>query len=326
MRPSNLSFMRIVFFSLFIGFTLSAFAQTYPDKTVRLIVPFPPGGATDVVARALSAKLSPNWKQQLIVENKPGAGGNIGADLVAKSSSDGYTILLSSPAEVAINPSLYSRMPYDASKDLIPVSKVASAPLVLVVNSDSPVKNMNDLVQFIKNKKGAVNFASSGTGGPQHLAGELFKSMANVSMVHIPYKGGAPAITDLLGGQVDLFFAGVPPALPHINSGRLRAIAVTTLKRSPLLPNVPTISESGFPGFNIENWQGVFVPAGTSNNIIQFLATSINTISNDKSYHETLSAQGAVPSPLPPKEFAMFVQQETQKYSKLVKESGAKAD
>jgi len=185
MRPSNLSFVRIVFFSLFIGFTLSAFAQTYPDKTVRLIVPFPPGGATDVVARALSAKLSPNWKQQLIVENKPGAGGNIGADLVAKSSSDGYTILLSSPAEVAINPSLYSRMPYDASKDLIPVSKVASAPLVLVVNSDSPVKNMSDLVQFIKNKKGAVNFASSGTGGPQHLAGELFKSMANVSMVHI---------------------------------------------------------------------------------------------------------------------------------------------
>ena len=326
MRPSNLSFVRIVFFSLFIGFTFSAFAQAYPDKPVRLIVPFPPGGATDVVARALSAKLSPNWKQQLIVENKPGAGGNIGADLVAKSSSDGYTILLSSPAEVAINPSLYSRMPYDASKDLIPVSKVASAPLVLVVNSDSPVKNMNDLVQFIKNKKGAVNFASSGTGGPQHLAGELFKSMANVSMAHIPYKGGAPAITDLLGGQVDLFFAGVPPALPHINSGRLRAIAVTTLKRSPLLPNVPTISESGFPGFNIENWQGVFVPAGTSNNIIQLLATSINTISNDKSYHETLSAQGAVPSPLPPKEFAMFVQQETQKYSKLVKESGAKAD
>ncbi len=326
MRPLNLCFFRIGLFGLLTSLAISVFAQTYPDKTVRLIVPFPPGGATDVVARALSAKLSPILKQQLIVENKPGAGGNIGADLVAKSSPDGYTILLSSPAEVAINPSLYSKMPYDASKDLVPVTKVASAPLVLVVNADSPVKNISDLLQFIKNKKGAVNFASSGTGGPQHLAGELFKSMANVTMTHIPYKGGAPAITDLLGGQVDLFFAGIPPALPHINSGRLRAIAVTTLKRSPLLPNIPTISESGFPGFNIENWQGIFVPAGTSNNTIQFLATNINSISNDKSYYETLSAQGAVPSPLPPKEFAIFVQQEIQKYSKLVKESGAKAD
>lgn len=326
MRRLNLGYLRIGLLSLLTSFTLTVFAQNYPEKPVRLIVPFPPGGATDVVARALSAKLSPIWKQQLIVENKPGAGGNIGADLVAKSSPDGYTQLLSSPAEVAINPSLYNKMPYDASKDLIPVSKVASAPLVLVVNSSSPIKNMNDLLQFIKNKKGAVNFASSGTGGPQHLAGELFKSMANVSMTHIPYKGGAPAITDLLGGQVDLFFAGIPPALPHINSGRLRAIAITTLNRSPLLPNIPTISESGFPGFNIENWQGIFVPAGTSNNVIQFLATSINSISNDKSYYEMLSAQGAVPSPLPPKEFAMFVQQETQKYSKLVKESGAKAD
>lgn len=309
-----------------IFFLHSISAQTYPDRPLRLIVPFPPGGATDVVGRGLSAKLSLTWKHQLIVENKPGAGGNIGADLVAKSAPDGYTLLLSSPAEVAINPSLYSRMPYDASKDLIPVSKVASAPLVLVVNSDSPVKTVNELVQLIKSKKGGLNFASSGSGGPQHLAGELFKSMANVFITHIPYKGGAPAITDLLGGQVDFFFAGIPPALPHINSGRLRAVAVTTLKRSPLLPNVPTISESGFPGFNIENWQGIFVPAGTPNNIIQFLATSIEKVSSDKNYYETLSSQGAVPTPMPPKEFANFVQQEVQKYSKLVKESGAKAD
>ena len=292
MRPSNLSFVRIVFFSLFIGFTLSAFAQTYPDKTVRLIVPFPPGGATDVVARALSAKLSPNWKQQLIVENKPGAGGNIGADLVAKSSSDGYTILLSSPAEVAINPSLYSRMPYDASKDLIPVSKVASAPLVLVVNSDSPVKNMSDLVQFIKNKKGAVNFASSGTGGPQHLAGELFKSMANVSMAHIPYKGGAPAITDLLGGQVDLFFAGVPPALPHINSGRLRAIAVTTLKRSPLLPNVPTIAERGLNGYEAVLRFYVMGPAKMPQLITTKLQSDFKTVVTDSTVIAELKKLG----------------------------------
>jgi tripartite-type tricarboxylate transporter receptor subunit TctC len=181
-------------------------------------------------------------------------------------------------------------------------------------------------VQLIQAKKGAVNFASSGSGGPQHLAGELFKSMANVSMTHIPYKGGAPAITDLLGGQVDLFFAGIPPALPHINSGKLRAIAVTTLKRSPLLPNIPTIAESGYPGFNIENWQGIFVPAGTSSLVIELLNKDIAAVTNEKSFYELLSNQGAVPSFMPSKEFAAFVQNEAQKYSQLVKESGAKVD
>ncbi|MBJ7379731.1 MAG: tripartite tricarboxylate transporter substrate binding protein [Polynucleobacter sp.] len=316
---------------LLLGILLAVFiqniaAQNYPNKPIKLIVPFPAGGATDVVARALSTKLSPLWKQQLIVENKPGAGGNIGADIVAKSSPDGYTLLLSSPAEVAINPSLYKQMPFDASKDLVAISKVASAPLVLVVNSQSPIKSLADLVQLIQAKKGAVNFASSGSGGPQHLAGELFKSMANVSMTHIPYKGGAPAITDLLGGQVDLFFAGIPPALPHINSGKLRAIAVTTLKRSPLLPNIPTIAESGYPGFNIENWQGIFVPAGTSSLVIELLNKDIAAVTNEKSFYELLSNQGAVPSFMPSKEFAAFVQNEAQKYSQLVKESGAKVD
>ena len=304
-----------------------AFAQpSYPDKPVKIIVPFPPGGATDVVGRALAVRLSHLWKQQVLVENKPGAGGNIGADLVAKAPADGYTLLLASPAEITINPYLYAQMPFDPSRDFMPVARVASSPLVLVVNSKSAVKNMTELLQMIKTQGSKVNYASSGSGGPQHLAGELFQLMAGVSMTHIPYKGGAPAITDLLGGQVDLFFAGIPPALPHIIAGKLRPLAVTTLKRSPLLPQVPTISESGFPGFNIENWQGIFVPKGTSNQIVDKIAADIGVIAAEKNFYELLSAQGAIPAPLMPKEFAIFVNVEAQKYSKLIKESGAKPD
>ena len=304
-----------------------ALAQSpYPDKPVKIIVPFPPGGATDVVGRALAVRLSQLWKQQVLVENKPGAGGNIGADLVAKAPADGYTLLLASPAEITINPYLYPQMPFDPSRDFIPVARVASSPLVLVVNSKSTVKNMAELLQMIKTQGSKVNYASSGSGGPQHLAGELFQLMAGVSMTHIPYKGGAPAITDLLGGQVDLFFAGIPPALPHIIAGKLRPLAVTTLKRSPLLPQVPTVSESGFPGFNIENWQGIFVPRGTNNQIVDKIAADIGVIAAEKIFYDLLSAQGAIPAPLMPKEFAIFVNAESQKYSKLIKESGAKPD
>jgi len=306
--------------------TVALAQSSYPDKPVKIIVPFPPGGATDVVGRALAVRLSQLWKQQVIVENKPGAGGNIGADLVAKAPADGYTLLLASPAEITINPYLYAQMPFDPSRDFIPVARVASSPLVLVVNSKSAVKNMPELLQMIKTQGSKVNYASSGSGGPQHLAGELFQLMAGVSMTHIPYKGGAPAITDLLGGQVDLFFAGIPPALPHIIAGKLRPLAVTTLKRSPLLPQVPTISESGFPGFNIENWQGIFVPRGTNSQIVDKIATDIGVIAAEKNFYELLSAQGAVPAPLMPKEFAVFVNAESQKYSKLIKDSGAKPD
>ena len=312
---------------LVVSYGSGAFAQSsYPDKAVKIIVPFPPGGATDVVGRALAVRLSQLWKQQVLVENKPGAGGNIGADLVAKAPADGYTLLLASPAEITINPYLYAQIPFDPSRDFIPVARVASSPLVLVVNSKSAVKNMPELLQMIKTQGSKVNYASSGSGGPQHLAGELFQLMAGVSMTHIPYKGGAPAITDLLGGQVDLFFAGIPPALPHIIAGKLRPLAVTTLKRSPLLPQVPTISESGFPGFNIENWQGIFVPRGTNSQIVDKIATDISVIAAEKNFYELLSAQGAVPATLMPKEFAVFVNAEAQKYSKLIKDSGAKPD
>jgi len=298
----------------------------YPEKPIRLIVPFPAGGATDVVARTLGIKLGQALKQPVIVENKTGAGGNIGADFVAKSPADGYTVLIASPAEVTINEFLYSKMSYDPAKDLMPVAKLASAPLVLVVNSKSPVDSVQSLVRHIKSKPSGVNFASSGTGGPQHLAGELFRLMSGTKMTHVPYKGGAPAMTDLLGGQVDLFFSGLPPALPHIQGGKLRVLGVSTVNRSALLPQVPSVAEQGFAGFNIENWQGVFVPAGTPSAVVDRLERSIAEIVNDQSFGEQLKAQGAAPAFMNSKAFADFVGSERQKYAKLVKESGAKAD
>ncbi|WP_213956652.1 MULTISPECIES: tripartite tricarboxylate transporter substrate binding protein [unclassified Variovorax] len=303
-----------------------AASAAYPDKPVRLIVAFSPGGATDVVARALGVRLGQLWGHPVVVENKTGAGGNIGADFVAKSPSNGYTLLLASPAEIAINPYLYAQLPYDPAKDLLPVSKVASAPLVLVVNAKAPSKNVKELVANIKATPAGLNYASSGTGGPQHLAGELFRLMSDTKLTHVPYKGGAPAITDLLGGQVDLFFSGLPPALPQVKAGRLRALAVTTDKPSALLPGIPTVADSGYPGFNIENWQGLFVPAGTPPAVVQAIAHGVASVAADKSFAEQLTVQGAVPDLLPPAEFAAFVRAESQKYSKLVKESGAKAD
>jgi tripartite-type tricarboxylate transporter receptor subunit TctC len=296
----------------------------FPEKTVRIVVPFAPGGATDVVARALGQRLGAIWKQQVIVENKPGAGGNIGADTVAKAAPDGYTLLLASPAEVAINQFLYKSMPYDPETDLVPVSKAASAPLVLVVHPSVPSTTLPELIDWLKSRKEGTPYASSGTGGPQHLAGESFRTMTGTNLIHVPYKGGAPAITDLLGGQVQMFFAGLPPALPHINAGKIRAIAITTTKPSPLIPGVPTV-DSVLRGFDFENWQGVFAPKGTPEAIVAQIAKDIASVA-DKSLADQLAAQGAAPAPSTPAEFAAFVQKERRKYGELVKASGAKAD
>lgn len=304
----------------------SSASAAFPEKPIRFIVPFPAGGATDVVARSLGARLSQMLKQPVIVENKTGAGGNIGADFVAKSAPDGYTVLIASPAEVAINEFLYRGMTYDPAKDLAPLAKLASSPLVLVVNSATPVDSVQGLVALIKSKPNGVNFASSGIGGPQHLAGELFRLMSGARMTHVPYKGGAPAMSDMLGAQVDLFFSGLPPALPHLQAGKLRALGVSTAQRSPLLPQVPTVAEQGFPGFDIENWQGAFVPAGTPAPVVEVLARSIGEILADKTFAQQLQAQGASPAFMDPKAFGEFVASERRKYAKLVKDSGAKVD
>ena len=299
-------------------------AHAFPEKTVRIVVPFAPGGATDVVARALAARLGPIWKQQVIVENKPGAGGNIGADTVAKAAPDGHTLLLASPAEVAITQFLYRSMPYDPERDLVPVTKAASAPLVLVVHPSVPARTLGELIEWLKAQKEGTPYASSGTGGPQHLAGESFRTMTGTHLVHVPYKGGAPAITDWLGGQVRMFFAGLPPAKPHIAAGKLRALAITTTQPSALIPDVPTVA-SMLPGFDFENWQGVFAPKGTPDAIVAQIARDIGAVA-DKALAEQLAAQGAAPAPMSPADFAAFVQKERKKYGDLVKASGAKAD
>lgn len=307
-------------------FAAAPAAFAFPDKPVRIIVPFPAGGATDVVARALALRLGQAWNQPVIVENRSGAGGNIGADAVAKSPADGHTLLLASPAEVAINQYLYASMPFDPVKDLAPVAKVASAPLVLVVQAKSPADSVQALVKNAKARGSAVNYASSGTGGPQHLAGELFRLMSGLNMTHVPYKGGAPAMNDLLGGQVEMFFSGLPPAQSHIQSGRLRALGVSTAQRSPLLPKVPTVAEQGFPGFDIENWQGVFVAGATPPAVVDQLSQAIGRIVADKAFADQLQAQGAGPAYMDAKAFGAFVTAERQKYAKLVKDAGAKAD
>src|SRR5438034_5972010 len=235
----------------------------YPTKPVRLVVPFPAGGTTDLLARAAAQKLSEAWGQQVIVDNRPGAAGNIGAELVAKAAPDGYTLLMGTVGTHAINASLYAKMPYDHVKDFAPVILVAGVPNVLVVNPSLPVHSVQELIAYAKANPGKLNFASSGSGTSIHLSGELFKVMTGVQMTHVPYKGSAPALQDLLGGQVQLMFDNLPPSLPQIKAGRLRALAVTSATRAPALPDVPTVAEAGLPGFEASSWFGVLAPAGT---------------------------------------------------------------
>ena len=302
----------------------AAGSAAFPEKPVRIVVPFPAGGATDVVARTLGQRLSQMWGQPVVIENRPGAGGNIGADLVAKAPPDGYTLLMASSAEVAINPYLYKSMPFDPARDLAPVSLVASAPLVLLVHPSVPATTVPQLIAFIKANPGTT-CANSGSGGPQHLAAEQFRLLTGTTITHVPYKGGAPAVTDLLGGQVQMFFAGLPPSLPHIRSGRLRALAVTTKDPSPLLEGVPAVSAT-VPGFDISNWQGMFAPAGTPPAVIERISADIARIAHEKAFADQLAAQGAGSAPLAPAAFGAFLDAERSKYARLVKESGAAAD
>jgi len=321
--------MKQILAAAILGCTLagSVFAQdVYPNRPVKIIAAFPPGGATDVAARALGNQLSQIWKQQVIVENRPGAGGNIGGDAVAKAAPDGYTLLMASPAEVTINQHVFPKMPYAPMRDLAPVSKVATAPLVLLVHPSVPVKSVKELIQYAKDNAGKLNYASSGTGGPQHLAAEQFKMAAGVNMTHVPYKGGAPAITDLLGGQVDLFFSGMPPALQHIKAGKLRALAVTSETRSKQLPEVPTMIEAGVPDFVVENWQGVFTTGGTPEAVIEKLNRDINSVLKTPAFVENLSAQGAEPAGGTLAQFREFVNKQDAHYAKLAKATGARAD
>jgi tripartite-type tricarboxylate transporter receptor subunit TctC len=303
-----------------------AHAQTYPNKSIRLIVPFPPGGPADILSRAIGQKLTESWGQQVVVDNRAGAGGAIGSELAAKAAPDGYTLLMGFVGTHAINPSLYSRLPYDNVKSFEPVSLVATATIILVLHPSLPAKSVKELIALAKSKPGELTFGSPGNGTPQHLAGELFNTMAGVKMTHVPFKGAVPAISDLLGGRISLVFSSAPPALPHVATGKLRALAVTSGKRSVVSPDLPTVAESGLPGFEVINWYGVLAPARTPKSIVDKLNTEIAKIMKMPDVKERLSSVGIEAFSSTPAQFASFIKDETAKWAKVVKFSGARLD
>jgi tripartite-type tricarboxylate transporter receptor subunit TctC len=304
----------------------SASAQTWPTKPIKWIVPFAPGGTTDILARTIGDKLSVTLGQPVIIENKPGAGGGLGADYVAKAAPDGYTILGGTISTNAINASLYKDLPYDPVKDFIPITLIARVPNMLVINNDVPAKNVAELIVLMKKNPGKFTFASSGNGTSQHLSGELFKSMAGVDMQHIPYKGSPPALQDVMGGSVTMTFDNITTAWTLAKSGKLRALGVTTAKRSPAAPDVPTIAEAGVTGYEIGSWQGVFAPAGTPPTIIARLNSEMVKIINMPDVKEKLLFLGAEPVGNSSEEFTVFVKAEVVKWGDVVKKSGARVD
>jgi tripartite-type tricarboxylate transporter receptor subunit TctC len=290
---------------------------------VRFVVGFTPGGPSDILARAVGQKLAERWKQQVLVENRPGAGGNLAAAEVAKAPADGYTWLLGNNSILATNAALYRSLPYDPVKDFAPVALVAVQPNILVVHPSLPVSSVSELIRLAKQSPGKLNYASSGAGAAAHLAGELFKAMAGVDMVHVPYKGAQPALTDLLAGQVQLMFATSASAIPYVKAGRLRALAVTTAQRSPSVPDLPTVSES-LPGFEATTWHGVVVPAGTP--IVEQLNRELNAVLHDGELRDRLAALGAEVVTGTPRDFADYIAREIPKWSKVVRDSGARAE
>ena len=307
-------------------FVSAAAAQSYPSKPIRFVVPYPPGGPLDTVARLLGQKVAESVKQPVIVDNKPGAGGNIGAGAVAKSPADGYTILMGAVATHAINPTLYASIPYDPVKDFQPVTQLASTPNVLIVNNSVPAANVRDFIAYAKAHPGKLNFGSGSTGSAGHLAGELFKAMAGVDMTHVPYKGAAPAMQDLIGGQVQVMFDNFASANAQVKAGKVKALAVTTAKRSTLAPELPTIGESGLPGFDINTWFGIFVPAGTPRDVVDRLHAEFTRALALPDIRERLVNLGAEPVGNRPEEFAAYIRSEGEKYARVIKASGAKAD
>jgi tripartite-type tricarboxylate transporter receptor subunit TctC len=303
-----------------------AHAQAFPNKPVRLVVPFPPGGPLDTVGRALAQKLTEAWGQSVIVDNRPGAGGNIGADLVAKAAPDGYTVVMGALSTHAVNPSLYAKMPYDAIKDFAPITLVAITPNVLVANPSLPVNSVRELVAYAKANPGTLAFGSGSNGSAGHLAGELFKADTGTDLLHVPFKGAAPAMQALLSGDIQLMFDNLASASAQVKAGKLKALAVTTARRSPLAPDLPTMAESGVPGFDISTWFGLLAPAGTPPEIVGRWNAEVGRILRTPDMRERLTAMGAEPAPDSPAEFAQFIASEAAKYARIVKVSGAKPD
>jgi tripartite-type tricarboxylate transporter receptor subunit TctC len=312
-------------------FTSMAAAQegarpdTYFSKPLRFIVPYAPGGPTDVLARVIGQKLTERWGQPVVVENRSGANGAIGAEQAARAPGDGYTLFLGNTSILTINPALYSKLPYDADKDFAPVNYTVAAPLILVVHPSTPVRTVNDLVKLAKSRPGELTFASAGSGGVAHLSGELLEYLAKIDMVHVPYKGAGPAVIDLISGQVSMTFTSTVSVMQHIHAGRLRGIAVTTPKRAPSLPNVPSIAES-VPGYDVSPWYGVLVPAGTPRAIIGRLNDEITRIVSAPDVRQRLTADGGAVVSAGPAEFARIIREERAKWAKVVKAAHIKLD
>ena len=320
------SFIRSIVPAVLVCFAPLAAAQDYPRKAVRVVAPFAPGGATDLLARLVSQKLSERWSQSVIIDNRTGAGGHIGAELAARSPPDGYTLLVAGTPH-AIGMSLYKKLNYDFAKDLAPISNLATYPSAIVVHPSLPVKTVKDLVALARARPGQLNFGSAGSGSPNHLAIELFKTMAKVSMVHVPYKGGSgQMVGDLLAGQVQLASIGLPPAMPYVKSGRLRVVAITGSKRSPLLPDAPTVAEAGLPGFDVTSWYGMFGPAALPREIVNKVNADIAAVLAAPDMKERLASSGADPAPTTPEALGKVVRDEIAKWAKVVAESGAKID
>jgi tripartite-type tricarboxylate transporter receptor subunit TctC len=304
----------------------AALAQTYPSKPIRLVVPFPPGGSTDIIARIVAQKLSERLGQQVVVENRGGAGGTIGAEAVAKASPDGYTLVVGTTSTHAVAPSVYGRIGYDPVKDFAPISLIAVTPYLLVVNPSVNVKSLQEFVGYVTARPGKLNYASAGTGSTTHLAMEMLKSAAGLYIVHIPYNGNGPAGTAVIGGQVEILFGSLPAVLPHAKSGRVRPLAVGTPKRSPSLPDVPTVAESGYPGFDASLWLAIMAPAGTPAPIVDRLQKEIHAVIASPDTADALNKAGAEPITSTPAELAAMVKDGVAKYGKVVKQAGVKPE
>ncbi len=300
-------------------------AQTWPTRPVKLVVPFAAGGTTSILGRAMADKLAPLLGQPVVVDNRPGAGGNVGMDAVAKSEPDGYTLLMG-PIGLAINPALYNKMSFDPIKDLAPIGLYAGAPNILVVHPSVPAQSLKDLIALFKANPGKYNYASNGNGTSSHLAAEMLKSSAGVDIVHIPYKGGAPAMADLLAGQVTMLFDQMPAVMPQVKGGKVRALGVSSAQRSAAAPDVPSLAEAGLPGFDMTVWFGLLAPARTPAAVVQRVNTEMGKVLQDPEFRAFLAGLGVTPMGGSPEAFASFIQTETQRWAQVVKASGARID
>lgn len=320
---------RLIFSALFALALLAGLAgtaQAFPERTVRIVVPFPPGGSNDVIARLLAQKLSALWKSSVIVENVSGGGGNVGADSVARAAPDGYTLLLAAPGPLVVNPSLYQKLAFDPSKDFAPVALIASVPIVLAVNPSVKANTVAELIALAKAEPGKLNFGSSGNGSTNHLSGELLKTVAKIDIVHIPYRGAAPAMNDLIGGQIPMMFDNMPAVRPQVEGGKIRALAVASKTRSKALPNVPTMIEAGVPGFEAAAWFGLVAPAKTPPDVLKTLVDATAKVLTDPDLAAKFDQLGAETGTVTGEAFGAFLSAEADKWGKVVKAAGIKVN